>query len=92
MGNLKLSCPSMLINIHSPNTVEPQKDKVHQVVLGKRFRLQMSMQEAKAPQTPPPAAAFGQVRYVESARPSNKHGFDAAVAAYEQSYLPSGFK
>jgi hypothetical protein len=50
------------------------------------------MQEAKAPQTPPPAAAFGQVRYVESARPSNKHGFDAAVAAYEQSYLPSGFK
>jgi hypothetical protein len=92
MGNLKLSGPSVLIHIDSPNTVEPQKDQVHQVVLGKRFRLQMRMHEAKAPQTPTPSAAFGQVRYVERARPSNKHIFDTAVAAYEQSYLTSGFK
>jgi hypothetical protein len=92
MGDLKLSGPSMLIHIDSPNTVEPQKDQVHQVVLGKRFRLQMRMQEAKASQTPPPAAAFGQVWNVERARPSDKYSFDAAVAAYEQSYLTAGFK
>jgi hypothetical protein len=50
------------------------------------------MQEAKASQTPPPAAAFGQVWNVERARPSDKYSFDAAVAAYEQSYLTAGFK
>jgi len=92
MGDLKLGGPSVLIHIDSPDTVEPQKDQVHQVVLGKRFRLQMRMEEAKATQTPPPASAFGQVRYVKRARPSNKHSFDAAVAPYEQSYLTSGFK
>ena len=52
----------------------------------------MRMKEAKTAQTPPPSAAFGQVRYVKRARPADKHSFDAAVAAYEQSYLTSGFK
>ena len=92
MGNLKLGGPSVLVHIDGPNTVEPQEHQIHQVVLRKRFRLQMRMYKAKPPQAPPSAAAFGQVRNKKRARPSNEHGFDAAVAAYEQSYLTSGFK
>jgi hypothetical protein len=50
------------------------------------------MHQAKPAKTPPAAAAFGQVRYVERAGVSNEHRFDDAVAAYEQSYLTTGFK
>jgi hypothetical protein len=52
----------------------------------------MGMHQAKPAQTPPAATAFRKVRYEKRARPSDEYGFNAAVPAYEQSYLTSGFK
>jgi hypothetical protein len=52
----------------------------------------MGMHEPKAAQTPPSPAALWKIRYEKRTRPANEHGFNAAVAAYEQSYLTSGFE
>ena len=92
MGDLKLSGPSVLIHIDGPNTVEPQKHQVHEVVLRKRFRVQMRMHQPHAAKTPPRAAAFGQIGYVQGSGASHQHCFYAAVAAYQQSCLATGFK
>ena len=92
MCNFKLSGAAVPVHIDGPYTVKPQEHHVHEVFLGKHFRVKMSVHQPKTAKTPSAAPALGQIGYVERARSSDEHRFDAAVAAYEQSYLTSGFK
>jgi hypothetical protein len=61
VSDFQLSGSTVRVHLDGCNAVETQEDKVHEVVLGERFFLQMCVDQTQASQTPTSSTALWQV-------------------------------
>ena len=80
VGDFQLGGAAVRVHPNRRDTVQPQEDKIHEVILRKGFFLQMSVDQTQAPQAPTATAAFGEVRNQERAGTADQDGLDRSIS------------
>ncbi len=81
VGDFQLGGAAVRVYPNGCNTIQTQEDKVHEVILGERFFLQMGVDQSKAPQAPTPSTTFRQIWNEKRAGAADQYGLDHSIAS-----------
>ncbi len=90
--NLQLGGTSMRIDSNRCQAIQPQEYQVHEILLRKRFFLEMGVHQPQPSQTPASSPAFGQVWNEKGAGPTNQHRLHRAVTRQQEAHLAPALK